>query len=311
MLAAMPRVLLTGGAGFIGSHLARLLISQGCEVTVVVRPGSDRRRIENLSGPLRVLEENLDEPSRATETARQARPDLCIHLAWYTASADCLDSDKNLACISASLSLLRGLEEVGCRAMVFAGTGTAYDAERGRVTEGTSDRPRTLYAASKCAFALAAREFLERRGGSFAEARIFQVYGPGEIGDRLVPYLIRRLLGGQECVLSAGNQVRDYLHVEDVASAIWTIAHRGTSGKVNIGSSHPLAVSDIARRIGAILDGGDRLRFGQKPLKEGEPAVLYPANDLLRSFGWSPRYELDNGLRQTVAWWRSRLEGAL
>jgi nucleoside-diphosphate-sugar epimerase len=143
-----------------------------------------------------------------------------------------------------------------------------------------------------------------------AAARIFSVYGPWEDPRRLVPFVISKLLAGEDCPLTRGEQIHDYSHVEDTASAVWAIAKSSVVGPVNVASSQPVSVASVAARLGELLGRPELLRFGARPSPPGDPPFLVANTDRLRrEIGWLPRYDLAAGLAHTLAWWRSQGEG--
>jgi nucleoside-diphosphate-sugar epimerase len=302
------RVLLTGAAGFIGSHVARLVVAEGHEVMALVRPGRSLRRLEAVRDRLRFLEGDLREAAALEGPLRARVPDVCMHLAWYAEpGGQCLWAQENLDCLSGSLSFLRVLREVSCPRLVIAGTSIEYDTSTGYVSEASPIRPRNLYAAAKHALFLTATHFDPGGGLSVAAARIFSVYGPWEDPRRLVPFVISKLLAGEPCDLTRGEQIRDYSHVEDAASALWAIAKSSVAGAVNVGSSQPVSVASVAARLGELVGRPELLRFGVRPSPPGDPPFLVANTDRLRNeVGYVPRYDLASGLAHTVDWWRSQ-----
>lgn len=282
------RVLLTGATGFIGSHVARELLRRGHEVHATLRPGADRRRIADLDA-LRVHPGGIDEVP--------VRPDLAVSLAWIATPGKYLTSPENRDCLEATRRLLARLE---CRAVV-AGTCFEFDTSLGRLREDSPTKPTTLYAQCKDEL----RREVERRPDS-AWVRFFYQYGPWEDERRLVPSVIRSLLRGEEAKISPGGQARDFLHVEDVASAVCAVAESRLAGCVNIGSGEAPTVKEIAAAIGEAVGRPELLRFGAVPYYEGEPMLIVADNAVLRSTSWAPRWTLREGLRHAVDWWRAR-----
>jgi nucleoside-diphosphate-sugar epimerase len=140
---------------------------------------------------------------------------------------------------------------------------------------------------------------------SFAWTRLFYVYGPGESPARLVPSVILALLKGTAAKCTEGFQVRDYLCVEDVASAIVAVAQSEFNGTVNIGSGEPVTVRAIVQLLGETLGRPDLLAFGAvKPNPVDPPFVLADVRRLRNEIGWQPSLSLQEGLRQTVQWWK-------
>lgn len=302
------RVLLTGASGFIGSQVARLVLAERHPLTILVRPGSSLRRLGELGGGVELLEGDLKRAASLEERLRANVPDVCMHLAWYAEpGGKCLWAHENLDCLTGSLAFLRVLREAGCPRLVIAGTSVEYDTSTGYVTETSPIRPANLYAAAKHSLFLTASNFDRWSEFEVAAARIFSVYGPWEDPRRLVPYVISKLLVGETCELTRGEQIRDYSHVEDAAGAIWAIAKSSVVGPVNVASSRPVSVASIARKLGELLGRPELLRFGARPSPPGDPQFLVGNTDRLRSeVGFSPRYDLDSGLAHTVAWWRGR-----
>jgi nucleoside-diphosphate-sugar epimerase len=304
------KVFLTGATGFIGSHVARLLVREGCEVTALARAGAVLRRVEDLRGAVRWLEGDLTDPDRLRAPLASDPPEVCLHLAWYAVPGQYLHATENLDCLRGSLGLLQALDEAGCPRVVMAGTCFEFDTRYGYLSETSPIRPQSLYAASKHALHLVAEQYQRLHGRRLAWARIFYQYGPWEDPRRFVPAVICALLAGEPCSLTQGGQVRDFLHIEDVARAIWAIARSDLEGPVVIGSSRPVTVADVARAIGDQIGRGELLRFGARPTPPDDPPFLCANTTLLRTrTDWSPRYDLRAGLAETIAWWKSQGNG--
>ena len=305
-LGVSQRVLLTGATGFIGAHLARLLVAQGQDVAVIVRPGANRWRIAGLEPHLRIIEGDLRAFAALLPEMRAHRPEICIHLAWQGWSGKA-EAEANLSSLGASLELLRAMVGLSCGRFVSAGTCFEYDLTDERLSERMPLRPHDLYGACKKSLFEVTEPFSALTGVSVATARIFYSYGPLEDERRLVPSITRALLRGEEARATRGEQVRDYLHVRDIASAIWTIARSDTTGAVNVASGEPVTIAAVARRISAIVGRDDLLRLGALPYREGEPMhIVADATRLRSELGWRPGFTLDTGLADTVAWWRER-----
>jgi nucleoside-diphosphate-sugar epimerase len=140
-----------------------------------------------------------------------------------------------------------------------------------------------------------------------AWARIFLLYGPHEGHKRLVPSVVRPLLAGREAACTDGSQIRDVMHVEDVGSAIAALCGSQVTGAVNIGTGQPIALSDVVREIGRQLGRSDLLRLGALPTRPDDPLVLVPDTRRLNSeVGFKARYDLANGIAETIAFWRDQ-----
>ncbi|MBN1814166.1 MAG: NAD(P)-dependent oxidoreductase [Anaerolineae bacterium] len=302
------RVFITGAGGFIGSHLARLLVREGCEVYALLRRESDPWRIRELLPSLQVVVGDLLHPEEGwAERLASIRPETCFHLAWYAEPGKFLTSPLNLQYLAASVELAPRLAEAGCRKLVVAGSFSEYDQDLGYLAEGSALRPNTLYGACKAALYQSLALWAPAAGMELLWPRIFSVYGPGEHEKRFVPAVILATLRGEATRLTPGEQLRDYLHVADAAGAVWAAAQNNLRGPVNVGSGKPVAIGELATHIGALVGRPDLIRLGDLPYRAGDPMFVCANTQLLRSAAsWVPHLDLETGLRQTITWWQAQ-----
>ena len=302
-MTVRQRVLVTGGRGFLGSHVVRTLRACNRDVAVLTRAaaatiaGDDHRAVTVISG-------SLQDSERLRDQLAAWQPDACIHLAWNVEPGRYLDSPENLQALNGTLTLLQALIEAGCRSVAMAGTCAEYDTDGGWLTEETPLRPRTLYAASKASGSMLVQQIAKESGTSVAWARIFYPYGPFEDLRRAVPALILSLLNGRRFAASTGDQVRDYVYGSDVASAFVTLIDQDASGAFNVASGVPISIRQLMETIGDKLGGRELIDFGAAPPRAWEPRFIAGDISRLESLGWSPQYTLDRGLDDTIAWWR-------
>jgi nucleoside-diphosphate-sugar epimerase len=282
------RAALTGAAGFIGAHVAAALTARGIEVAPLVRPLDYHDR----DGVTRVLE--------------RERPALLVHCAWrLAAGSSYLDDPANADEAAASFRLFEAAARAGCRRIVGLGTCLEYAPARGPVAEGAPLEPRNAYARSKVQLFLEARDWARNEHVSFAWARLYFPFGPGEPPHRLIPSVVTSLLRGERVATTAGTQRRSFLYAADVGDAIAALGLSGVEGAVNVGAADAVTVRSVVERIGELVRGGHLLDVGALPGRPGDPDVLWPNVDKLRrEIGWRPARDLHAGLRATIAWWR-------
>ena len=297
---------MTGAAGFIGSHVTRRIVRDGHTVCAAIRPGESTDRLTDVLSRLSVIACDLRDARAVQGLISVAQPECTIHLAWYAVPGKYWTAPENLDCVSMSLCLARALGAAGCSRLVAAGSCAEYDWDYGYLSEDTTPlKPRTLYGACKNATREILEAFCADAGMGFAWARFFYLYGPGEQQARLVRSVIQALQSGGMAECTTGEQIRDFLHVEDVASAVWAIAQSNLTGSVNVASGQPVKIRDIAETLGRILQASSKLAFGALPTDPQEPPLLVGDVRKLKSqTDWTPRWTLEEGLRQTVAWWR-------
>jgi nucleoside-diphosphate-sugar epimerase len=293
------KILLTGATGFIGSHVARALVAAGHQVHALVLPNDNTWRIEDIRSNLQLIFGDLLDSSFILHPSSF---DTCIHLAWYVEPGKYLESPENRRWVERSLVLARALQDAGCKRFVAAGTCFEYATSDGPLRESSPTGPRTLYAQSKLELCNA----LQSLEMETAWVRFFYQYGPYEDPRRLVPVVINALLRGQEAKLVPGDRGRDFLHISDVASAVAAVAGSNLTGPVNIGLGTPTTVAEIGIKIGELIGRPELIKLGALPYSPTEPMHIVADNRKLCGTGWKPQYNLDEGLRQTIAWWRAR-----
>ena len=302
------KVLITGASGFVGSHVARLLVAEGCEVYALVRESSNRWRIRDILPSMYLRQSDLVAFENVNTYLQEIKPELCIHLAWYAVPGKYLNSQENLDSIQASINLLSQLAELGCKRFVGIGTCFEYDLSLGYLSESSLTKPITLYAATKVALSTILQQFAQITEMEVAWIRLFYQYGPMEDERRLIPSVISSLLRDEVVKTTKGEQIRDFLHIEDVASAIWAVAKSNVSGVVNVGSGQPVTVGQIALELGNLLGKPDLIHLGALPYRPNDPMFICANNELLRKkTDWTQKYNLTTGLKNTIEWYKVHL----
>jgi nucleoside-diphosphate-sugar epimerase len=251
---------------------------------------------------------DLLDPTQVRDLFAAVRPSHVLHLAWAVDPADWATSPAHVTWLQAGLELLRQAGEHGATRVVVAGTCAEYDWRRGLCAEGETSTPSTLYGTCKRALGAVAETYSQTLGFSCAWARIFFVFGPHEHPARLVPSVIRSILAGRPARCTDGHQQRDFLYVRDVGDALVNLLASDVSGPVNIASGQPVAVRDLVWRLADQLGGQRLLRFGDlERATDAAPLVVGDTRRLTAALKWHPRYTLDEGLRETVEWWKARL----
>jgi nucleoside-diphosphate-sugar epimerase len=295
------KVLLTGATGLVGRNALDILLSEGHTVHAVARSaGAPREGVV-------WHEADLLQPAAATALAREAQATHLLHFAWYVVPGSFWDAPENERWIDASLRLLRAFGEAGGRRAVMAGTCAEYAWREPLLRErDTPLEPATLYGVCKHALHVVAEALAAQLDMSFAWGRIFFMYGPNEDPARLVSSVARGLLAGEEVPTTEGHQLRDFMHVRDVAAAFVALLGSEVSGPVNIASGAPVAVRDLVSLIAEQAGGIERVRFGALTRRAGEPsAIVGSSTRLADEVGFEPTIGLEQGIAETVSWWRA------
>jgi len=293
-------VLVTGGAGFIGSHVAEALVARGKDVVVLDDLSSGKR--ENLPEGAELVEGDIREPQ--DELFAGVKPDVCFHLA---AQADVRVSvarpehDARINVIG-TINLLEAAREHGTQ-LVFSSTGGAIYGEcDGPAPEDAPRQPLAPYGTSK----LAGEEYLATynrlHGTKHVALRYGNVYGPrqdphGEAG--VVAIFFKRFLSGEQPkVFGDGKQTRDYVYVVDVVRATLAAAERD-GGVYNVGTGRETSVVelfDLCRRVA----GKESVEPEFAPPRPGElQRSVLDVSRAVDELGWRPEHSLEEGLRET------------
>jgi nucleoside-diphosphate-sugar epimerase len=297
----VSRVLVTGASGFIGRRALAPLLEAGFEVHATARGTSppDGRAVTWHAADL------LDAGQRRAVVER-VRASHLLHLAWC--GAPVWEAPENAAWAVATADLLEDFAARGGTRAVFAGTCAEYAWGGSQpLREDAPLEPATLYGVCKNAARRVVQELGERRGVCVAWGRVFHVYGPGEDPRRLVAGIARALLAGERAATSPGEQVRDFLHVDDVGAAFAALVAAEVGGAVNIASGEGVSVRRVAELVALAAGRPELLDVGALAPRPGDPAYLVAdATRLREEAGFVAGRTLDEGLAATVAWWRDQ-----
>lgn len=303
------RVLIIGGAGFIGSHLVRECLGRGDEVHVLVRTGTALHRLEPAQRAIAVHCVDLSDEAAVSRCFAQARPQQVFHLAAETRNRLRTDVSAMLDAAKTDLLnlivLLKRAAEMPLPPEVFVRSGSI--AEYGPIPtpyrEAQVEAPSTAYAAAL----LAGTQFLDaiRRNLPFAAVttRLALVYGPDQSKDFLIPRLIANCLKGRQSRIDRPNDRRDLLFIDDAVTALLRIAADPPPdcGVINIATGTAPSMRDVAGQVGKVT-GADPTLFEFADPGRAPPCELLASPTLARHLiGWSARTSLAEGIAETVA----------
>ena len=285
------RLLVTGGTGFVGTHLIQQALASGHEVL------SLSRRAAPSAPRLHSVAAAIESPpwDRITEF----QPDVLIHTAWEATPGIYLEAPDNRLWVDWSEALVEGALQRGLRRLVLLGTCIEYPITGAPLPETLTPAPVSLYARCKDELHRRLTQRWTNPDIPLVWARLFYPYGPGEHPSRLCSSLVRRLRSGERVTLKTPQSTKDYLHIDDVARALLTLASQGASGAVNIGTGTGTTVLELAQRIGRLLGRPDLVGWEDPPAPDPLHHVVADASRL-RSLGWSPQVELEDGLRGLI-----------
>jgi len=304
-MIAPRRVLVTGASGFIGRHALQPLLRRGFEVHAV----TSREPPRQAPPGVRWHRADLLAPAGPGDLLAAAAPTHLLHFAWYAEHGRFWTSAENLRWTAATIALVQAFAERGGRRAVLAGTCAEYrwGGPGPRIEGVTPLEPATLYGTAKHATRALLQAASAELGIEFAWGRVFFLYGPGEAPGRLVASVARALVAGERAATGDGTQIRDFLHVADVAGAFAALLDSPVTGAVNIASGEGRSLRDVIAAIGAATGREDLLDVGALPPRPGDPDELVAGVGRLRDeVGFVPSIGLRDGIEGTVAWWREQ-----
>ena len=305
------KVLVTGGAGFIGSHLVDRLVQEGHEVVIVDNLSTGKRR--NLNRTARFYK--LDIQSwRLERVFRNERPNIVMHLAAQmdvrkSVEDPIFDAQVN---VLGMLNVLQQSIKHGVRKVVFSSSGGAIYGEQEiyPVPESHVTRPLSPYGISKLCGEQYLSYYQRVSGLQMVSLRYANVYGPrqdpdGEAG--VVAIFIQKLLNNEQAIVYGnGRQTRDFVYVDDVVEANLAVMGQETQGTYNVGTGEETSINDLLRILIAHTNSTCKEVHGPAKLGEQVRSVI-DSNKLRQELSWEPRIELREGLKRTVDYFRERM----
>jgi len=304
------KVLVTGGAGFIGSHLVDRLIQEGHEVVVVDNLLTGKRR--NLNKEARFYKQDI-QSSRLERVFSRERPLLVMHLAAQvdlrrSVEDPIFDAQVN---ILGTLNLLEQAVKYGTRKVIFSSSGGAIYGEQDvfPAPESHPIRPLSPYGISKLNGEQYLAYYQRVSGIQHVILRYSNVYGPrqdpeGEAG--VVAIVTGKMLAGEQPIINGnGRQTRDFVFVDDVVEANLAVMGKEVQGIYNVGTAEETSVNDLFRLLVELTNANCKELHG--PAKKGEQArSVVDISRLRQELGWEPKVPLREGLKRTVEFFRER-----
>lgn len=304
------KILITGGAGFIGSHLAETYVREGHEVVVVDNLSTGRR----AQVPREAVFYKMDIRSDGMEAIMEReRPDLVNHHAAQksipkSVSDPLQDADVN---VIGTLRLLELCVRYHVKRIIFSSTGGALAGDAALIPTPESEQPVMIspYAISKYTIEQYLRFYYENRGLAFVALRYANVYGPRQMPDGecgVIPIFMQNVAAGLPSVLYRYTDMpkgttRDYVYIDDVCRANLAALTDGAGEVLNIGSGSELYIADIYESVCRVMNGYPPLQFNSFRPGDLRRSALdcSKAESILK---WSARVSLEEGLRHTAAW---------
>lgn len=305
------RALITGGAGFIGSHLADRLLEEGMDVYIIDNLSTGSRNLVNERAKLFV--EDIASYASIEKIFMEVKPELIFHLAAHidvAASFEKPELDFN-ANVLGTLSVIKAAARTGARKVIFTSSAAVYGEPLYLpVDESHPLRPLAPYGISKAAAEWYLQVLTQKSGLKATILRLSNVYGPRQGLKKpsgIVSIMISSFLQGKKVTLYAPHlMARDYIYVGDVVEAMLLAAYRADDDILNISSSTQTTTMEIYDLVSREVKGS----YTEKPYRSGEIKRISLDNSRARKvLGWEPKTSLEDGIKQTVSFFRKMMGG--
>jgi len=307
------KVLVTGGSGFIASHLCRRLVESGADLYVTTKYLSliDNIRLAPFWDKIHVIEADLRNPDSLAQL-REIKPEIVFHFAAYNHVGDSFlhVSEAFDSNAKGSINLLEAYEDY--ERFIYISTSEVYGYQAAvPFREDMVPSPMSPYALGKYAGELYAQLKYRSAKKPVIILRPFNAFGPYQSPRAIIPELIIKCLKNETIETTGGEQTRDFNFVENLVDGFMAAAVSGdVFGEIiNIGSGAEISIKDLVKNISRISKSESELKIGALPYRPGEIWRMCAANDKAgKFFNWSPGVSWEEGLVKTVEWYRRFLE---
>jgi nucleoside-diphosphate-sugar epimerase len=312
---AHERILVTGGTGFLGSHLLRALVDAGCSPVATTRSLNRLGPAKELGSAVRWVEADLNDPQSLEQLRAEGGSQLVFHLAGVRVP----DRQENAAELNwqgnvvATENLLRALPQGGeIERFITVGSAEEYGAKAGAMREEDAPQPVTSYGKAKAQATAMVSRWASDHSLRAVVLRPFSIYGPAQPPQMFIAQAVEHAVSGRSFAMTEGTQKRDLVYVADVVRALMSAvtAVNGVAEVINVGSGQAHSLREVAESIWQLSGTKAELQVG---MRSAPPEELHDTwADISRArewLNWEPLVDLDEGLRRTIAWERARQSG--
>jgi nucleoside-diphosphate-sugar epimerase len=302
-------VLITGATGFVGSNLLRALLKTEKEIHILLRENSNVWRIKDVMNEVKVHYCNLNSKEGVKKQVSKIKPQKIFHLATYGG----YPKQNNLSRITSTnflgtANLLDACTKFDFDFFINTGTSSEYGIKKIPMHEEDILEPVTPYGITKAAATLYCQLIAKRFTSKIFTLRLFSPFGYFEDPNRLIPYVINNCLLNKELQLSDPNFVRDFVFVEDVIEAYFSLAKSANyvaTGEIfNVGSGRQRSLEEIVDKISSLTNYCKSPMWGTRKSRPFDTSEKWEANieKIRRNIKWGPKTSLDEGLKKTIKW---------
>ncbi|AOM14230.1 NAD-dependent epimerase/dehydratase family protein [Bacillus thuringiensis] len=303
------RILITGGHGFIGSHLVKGLLKEGAHVFILARKHANLWRLKKVLRDIQVWNGDIINAVEVQTIVKQIQPDYVFHLAADTEHSL---QDDNISKIKTNIigtaNIMEAVKLVGCKKVINLGSSSEYGATINPIIENTPLNPQEIYGITKAAATQIAHHIAERSKINIVTLRPFNIFGEGASSKNLFTYIISQLIQDKEVHLTHCTQTRDYCYVENIVTGLILAAtNTGIKNDVfNIGSGETYPLKFYVEKIFQHFNTQRKPLYGHIPYSLHERLdVISDVRKIKGILNWEVTVSLEEGIKNTVNWYQN------
>ena len=307
------KVLVTGASGFVGTNLVRRLVREDYEVHIFTRASSNKWRLRDVMSKLTDYTVDLLEENKLKDVIKKIKPEIIFHLAAAGFHSGTHFPENKLIETNflGTVNLIHACNDIDYKCFINTGSSSEYGPKNHPMKETDVCEPINMYGITKCAATLYGQSIAKTNNKPVVGFRLFSPFGAYDDKTRLIPYTIINALQNKDLNLANPKAVRDYIHIEDILDLYMKSIERAyeLKGEVfNVGSGSQTTIHYVVNKIMELTQSKSSVNWGS--VKERSYDTEIWAADIEKTskfFDWKPVYNIDEGLKKTISWFRNNL----
>ncbi|ARJ22555.1 NAD(P)-dependent oxidoreductase [Bacillus sp. ISL-8] len=301
--------LITGGYGFIGSHLVRRLLHLQAKIVLFIRASSDSWRLKNILKNIETYEVDIRDKAQVQDAIKKINPDYIFHLAAYGVNSAHTDYMHAIETnIIGTCNIIQAAKFVNCKKIINMGSSSEYGNKMEPIHENMLLTPVDIYGSTKAASTILAHQIASENNINLITLRPFGIFGEAEEPHKLFSYIILQVLQNKDVNLTLCNQLRDYCYIENIIDAcILAIENTNVQNEIfNIGSGNIYPLKHYVELLFKHLNTHSRPNYGAISSRTNERWIP-EANiqKIKNSLSWEPRINIEEGIIKTINWYKN------
>ncbi|MGU3371691.1 NAD-dependent epimerase/dehydratase family protein [Bacillus mycoides] len=301
--------LITGGYGFIGSHLVRRLSHLQAKIVLFIRASSDSWRLKNILKNIETYEVDIRDKVQVQDAIKKINPDYIFHLAAYGVNSAHTDYMHAIETnIIGTCNIIQAAKFVNCKKIINMGSSSEYGNKMEPIHENMLLTPVDIYGSTKAASTILAHQIASENNINLITLRPFGIFGEAEEPHKLFSYIILQVLQNKDVNLTLCNQLRDYCYIENIIDAcILAIENTNVQNEIfNIGSGNIYPLKHYVELLFKHLNTHSRPNYGAISSRTNERWIP-EANiqKIKNSLFWEPRINIEEGIIKTINWYKN------